>query len=451
MSELAAKIRKHEFVLDTQTGEDVSLDQILGAADYGTVVGEIRMKMQMDELDGKARYVCPLPGCGDHMMLKKVKVREKDPHRFYFKHRSNENQCAGTANLPPSMISALKFNGAKESVQHLAFKRLIVESIEADSTFGKAETEKRWVEADGGKWRQPDVQAKRGDQRIAFEVQLSTTFLHVIAQRMKFYRDNHGVLIWLFRDLNFSKYLQAEDDIFYSNNRNAFRGTDETAALSRETGRFALECAWMEPVIRAEGIRYEERRQKIFFDQLKFDVGHNETPRAYFYDCEAARARAQSVEQTLPWVRRFETYWLKEKFNIDEWHTLKNGLRGHGLALPDYPHTDPFEQLLHVLYSVKHGRMVDYGYTQAPFLALAHHLFDRRKGFIRVFEHALQTYGRTTLLTSEKNYPRFEAKAVGPNGYRRMIAEGDPAYDLDPSLRGVAAFLFPELDPAFIR
>jgi len=450
VSSFAALRQKHRIVIDVNTGEAVTVDQVLGDADYGTVVGDYRMRMQLEGLDGTYRYICPQPECCDQMVLKKVRSQDKDPFRFYFKHRHNENVCAGTEHLSAREICALKFNGAKESADHFAFKRRIVESIEADPTFEKPETEKRWVDDTNGKWRQPDVQVKRGGERIALEVQLSTTFLHVIAERRKFYRDTGGRLIWLFRDLNILAYRQAEDDIFYANNWNAFRITDQAVEQSCREHRLALECGWFEPVIRSEGITFEERKKQIYFDELKFDVGKNGVPRAYFFDTEAARERAERIGRTLPLVRRFETYWLKEKFNADEWRSLREGFSAQGVSLPEYPHTAPFEQLLHVLYSVKHGRMVDYGYTQAPFLDLAHHVFDRRKGFMRVFEHAMETYGRTALLTSEKNYPRFEAKAVGPNGYRRKIADRDPAYVLDPSLHGVVAFLFPELDAAFI-
>lgn len=452
MSDLAAIERKHPFVLDTETGDDVTLEQFLSNADYGTVVGELRMKLEIDGLDGRPRYVCPLPECRDGMSLKKVKVLDKSPHRFYFKHRHNENKCTGTQHLASSTISAIKFNGAKESRQHIEFKKRVVESIEADPSFEDCATERRWVQADGGRWRQPDVQARRGAQRVAFEVQLSTTFLHVIAQRMKFYRDNHGVLVWLFRDLNFSKYLQAEDDIFYANNRNAFRVTDETVARSKATGRFAMECAWMEPVIKAEGIKEEQRTVIVFFDQLHFDVGKNGAPRAYYFDCEAARARASQVSATLPAIQRFERYWLARRFDATEWAAVREGLLKLGASVPEYQHSDPFEQLLNVLYSVKHGRMIGYNYTKQPFADLGHHLFDRRKGFLRVFHLAIAAFDRIEQVKRDDLNGNLEGKArKEETGYFACIKRCDPDYDLPVELRSTVALLFPELPAAKIR
>lgn len=452
MSDLAAIVKRHPFVLDTETGGDVTLDLFLGDADYGTVVGDLRMRLEMEGLDGRPRFVCPIKECGDSMTLKRVEVRskaDKHPHRFYFKHRFNENKCRGTGHLPPSMISAMKFNGAKESRQHLEFKQRIVESIEADPSFSECMVEKRWVDADGGQWRQPDVQATRGDRHVAFEVQLSTTFLHVIAQRMKFYRDNHGVLIWLFRNLDFSKFLQAEDDIFYSNNWNAFRVTDETVALSKAEGRFALECAWKAPVIHGPALEWEQRTQTIFFDQLKFDVGKNQVPRAYFHNCEVDRAWAKAVEPTLPWVHRFEKFWLRQELDLDEWACLRDAMRTMGVDMPEHTYDDGnFRPLLNVLYSVKHGRMIGYDYKTDPFVRLGHHLFDQKKPFLRVFHLALNAFDRAAEVKRQDRNEKFSAKA---HDYLRLIAKHDPEFELGAGLSSVVAFLFPEIDRKRIR
>src|SRR3546814_8121637 len=87
------------------------------------------------------------------------------------------------------------------------------------------------------KWRQPDVQTTRGGKRWAIEIQLSTTFVHVIAERMKFYRENAGLMLWLFKDLDLEAFRLSEDDLFFSNNRNAFRVTPATLARSQRADR----------------------------------------------------------------------------------------------------------------------------------------------------------------------------------------------------------------------
>ncbi|WP_407066812.1 DUF6035 family protein [Extensimonas sp. H3M7-6] len=53
-------------------------------------------------------------------------------------------------------------------------------------------TEETW-KGSIGEWRRPDVQAKFGDLRMAFEIQLSTTYIRVIAERQEFYlREGEG-------------------------------------------------------------------------------------------------------------------------------------------------------------------------------------------------------------------------------------------------------------------
>jgi hypothetical protein len=447
-----AQRQKHRIVIDVNTGNAVTVSQVLGQADYGTVVSDYRIRMQIEGLEGTYRYVCPRDECRDQMILSKVRSRDKDPYRFYFKHRRHENSCAGTAHLSAREICALQFNGAKEGADHLLFKQRIMESIEADPTFGKPDAEKHWVDDTNGKWRQPDVQVMRGDQRIALEVQLSTTFLHVIAERMKFYRDTGGHLIWIFRDLDISNYRQAEDDIFYANNGNAFRVTDQTVARSKAMGRFAIECAWMEPVINAEGIKEEQRTAIVFFDQLHFDVGKNGAPRAYYFDCEAARARAIQVSATLPAIQRFERYWLARSFDATEWSAVREVLLKFGVSVPEYQHSDPFEQLLNVLYSVKYGRMIGYNYIKQPFADLGHHLFDRRKGFLRVFHLAIATFDRIEQVKGDDLNGNLERKArKEETGYFACIKRCDPDYDLPEELRSTVALLFPELPAAKIR
>lgn len=445
MNSFVALRQKHRIVIDVNTGHAVTVSQVLGRADYGTVVSDYRIRMQIEGLEGTYRYVCPRDDCGDQMILSKVRSRDKDPYRFYFKHRRNENSCAGTAHLSAREICALQFNGAKESAEHLAFKQRIMESVEADLTFGKPDAEKHWVDDTNGRWRQPDVQVMRGDQRLALEVQLSTTFLHVIAERMKFYRDTGGQLIWLFRDLEISNYRQAEDDIFYANNWNAFRVTDQTVERSRAERRFALECGWLEPVIRSDGVTFEERKQQIYFDQLKFDVGRNGAPRAYFFNTEAARERADQVSQTLPWVRRFETYWLSEGDQLTEWDALRNGFLTQGIELPEFRGERPFYQMLNMLYSIKHDRMVGFEYQSETYVRLGHHLFDQHKCLLGLFHRAIKVYGRTAVLDAEDRTEKFRRKA---DRYLPLVKQRHPDYTMDTKLRAVACFLFPEIDPA---
>ena len=77
-----------------------------------------------------------------------------------------------------------RFAQCKEGAQHKRVKLWPDRATGADPQFSAIDTEKRWKDADGICWRQPNVQGKWRGHRIAFEVQLSTTFLHLIAECM---------------------------------------------------------------------------------------------------------------------------------------------------------------------------------------------------------------------------------------------------------------------------
>ena len=70
-------------------------------------------------------------------------------------------------------------------------------------------------------------------QRFAFEVQLSTTFLTEIVGRREFYRVNGGAIVWVFEGFNPQENRTAEQDIFYLNNLNVFVVNERTLERSR--------------------------------------------------------------------------------------------------------------------------------------------------------------------------------------------------------------------------
>lgn len=442
----AAHHLSNPFVVDRQSGEWIDLDTFLGNGDYGQVVAEKRVRLRIEMLDGVVRYVCPR--CQEPMTLASVPVRTRDSTRFYFKHAHETGKCNGVAGLGERAICALKFNHQKEGRDHVRFKERLLDSLSADPSFAQTKAETRFVDVGGVRWRQPDVQSKADGRTIAFEVQLSTTFLHVIAERMRFYARNEAALVWLFRDLNVSDFRQAEDDIFYANNRNAFRLTEETVVRSKERQRFALECAWLEPKIQGGLVRDVEQRAVIDFCDLHFDVSSVGVPRAFYFDYDAARARAEKIVDGFDLRQRFETHWLAGAEDHDEWLALRTEFRGRRIELPEWPKSlDGFPQLLNMLYSVKHWRAI--GYRYKSLVEIAHHLHDRRKGFLWLFHHSLDAYGRVDA---------FKQMDIGPNCYGakveryRGVLLTNPQYAFDGKYVDLAQFLFPELpEKAFHR
>ncbi len=179
-------------VLDVEAGTFVSASSVIGT-DYARLI-QLRMEVRSRMRRGVPLYKCATCGVPVHICC------SRDAARFFFKHRHEDGSCpAVTAGaLNQVEIDARKYNGAKESRLHLQMKDWLVRSLSADGRFSDVLVEKIWKGAWTSQWRKPDVQAVYGGQRIAFEIQLSTTFLDVIAGRRDFYLAEGGLLFWIF-------------------------------------------------------------------------------------------------------------------------------------------------------------------------------------------------------------------------------------------------------------
>lgn len=215
--------------------------------------------------------------CGGAVMLVRTQQR-----CFYFRHHPDEE---GKRDCPIStrgvfsanQINCMKYNAAKESLAHLRFKGIIRDSLIADDQCSEPLVEKVWrgmPVAERATWRKPDVQVTHAGQRLAFEVQLSTTFLTEIVGRREFYRENGGAIIWVFQSFDPTQTRTSEEDICYLNNRNVFIVNEATLERSREARRMALDCWHAIPHLRERTVIDEWVRKEVFLDQLTVKTDH---------------------------------------------------------------------------------------------------------------------------------------------------------------------------------
>lgn len=179
-------------VLDLRSGA------ILPAVDaIGTDMDEamaLRMALSESIARNEPLYACPI--CGVPVYL----ISRKEARTFFFRHDLEDGRCPARTRgeLSEDEINARKYNGAKESQSHIRMKEIIAESLHCDPRFSQIKIEATWAALDRGKWRKPDVQAVFDGLPVAFEIQLSTTFLRVIAERRAFYLREGGLLCWIF-------------------------------------------------------------------------------------------------------------------------------------------------------------------------------------------------------------------------------------------------------------
>lgn len=450
--------RLYEVVLDRETGQCLSLETFLGGGDYGTIVNGKRVALENDLVEDRVRYVCPW--CESPMVLRSIPTRDRSEERFYFKHKDATDECRGIQGLSADEISARKFAHSKEGAEHKRFKRLVAESLDADPQFSGTLTEARWTDVEGTRWRQPDVQSQWRGKRVAFEVQLSTTFLHVLAGRMSFYRRNQGLLLWLFRDLNSDQFRLAEDDLFYSNNRNAFRVTEATVSLSQERRQFMLECLWHEPRWEANAITSVPKSRIVAFDELSFDVGDSGAPRAYFFDYggtvqmlaqgREAQAQQDAADQDRQLRESMEAAVVTFERAGDggpTWQALRRRFFRRGFELPLHLLSDPSPfYLLQAAYSAKAGRPVACGLPNL--ISLANNLFQRHKSALWVFTVLLTHFQQEAVFRANGDITRWKKRR---GEYRKGWLDGAPEYAPDRRFDSLLAFLFPDAAPALGR
>lgn len=422
-------------VMDLATG-NVAPAESWVSGDYQQVL-ELRMRLMQELQAGRPVLACPLCAVPVHL------VSLAAERRFYFRHETEDGRCPARTKgrLSGEQILALKYDGARESRAHLEMKEVIAASLRRDPDFSQVEIEPIWKGIDANSRRRPDVRALwRGKLPVAFEVQLSTTFLRVIAQRRQFYLRNGGLLLWVFKDFDMGDARLTQDDIFYNNNRNAFVASRETLEASRGAGKLVFDCVWSEPSIERGSLGWRQFHRHASFDELTIDQA---TQRVFLFDADGVKARISSEYADAELRGAFRSYWLRQPNAYDEelWTDLRERFEARGIELPIHPGVGHnLYALLDTLYTVSEGRMVGWRYENL--VKLAHGVFDRHKGLLWTFKLMLAAHDRGAEIVRSDSTRKWRAKVAS---YREAWASGDEDFDHDDTYDELVAFLFPEI------
>lgn len=423
-------------VLDLSTGEILPARETVGE-DYEKAL-QLRMNLRQGIAAVKPLLACPLCVVPVHL------VSLAQERRFYFRHETEDGRCPAKTkgNLSEERILAMKYDGARESAAHLRMKEIIAESLRCDPDFSGVEIEPIWKGAEANGRRRPDVRAVwRETLPVAFEVQLSTTFLRVIAERREFYLREGGLLLWVFKKFDMGNARLTQDDIFYNNNRNAFIAGEETLAASKEAGVFILDCVWSEPSIEEGRLQWSQRTGRAEFRDLSVE---QERQKVFLFDADAAKKRCLADATDGPLREDFRRFWLKLSASYDDsqWHSLQARFAERGVSLPRYPSgsSGPMA-LLDTLYTAREGHPVGWRYENV--VKVAHHVFDKHKGHLWAFKLMLSAHGRGAQILAEDTTRNWCGKKV--KTYLAAWASGAPEFAPDRTYDDLVAFLFPEI------
>lgn len=438
-------------ILESASGLEYSVQNVIGS-DYNLLL-QLRLSVKTSILEGEPQYLCA--ECFTPVYL----CCRRSTRRFFFRHTIEDGRCGASTRgeLTHEEIQARKYNGAKESLLHRQMKQWLVESLIASGQFTDIKQESRWKGMVTGKWRQPDVSALYHGQRVAFEVQLSTTFLDVIALRRLFYLKEGGLLFWVFAKFEeFSRRLTM-DDVFFNNNQNAFLVSGLTRDASFAAGDFLLDCVWAIPPDYLSTDEPLLQRQRVSFRELTLDPLKQQ---AYFFDYASACSERETEYEAerASWPGEFERWWIELADRCeslydqeDEAADFPNNaprhwgdggmmketpLRfyGHDLRIP--------AGVLDAFYSVKYGRPI--GVNRKHFIEVAHWFVPAYPRYLLWFRKALKVWIRGPLLTDQDKSGKW-AKRV--NEYKTEIQNNPEKYGVDQKHQRLLEWLFPELVP----
>lgn len=388
-----------------------------------------------------------------------VKPRmSKDKRRFFWHFRKN-SQCPYQGKSGPSqrILDAMRYNGQKEGAEHRRIKDLLVHSIEADQSFNSdtITVERRWWGVtDESKWRKPDISAERQGVRIAFEVQLSSTYLSVMRERHMFYLQNGGLLFWIFSGRT-TMQRQMQDDIFYWNNSNLFVADDETRRLSTEKRELILRCHYLQPQLKGPE-HWQERM--VRFSELTLDLVQQ---RAFYFDNAKARQEVEAgrINQLRAQLRqRFIALWTGPGAGSGEefrhgYQQIASELCKADIDLSSEP-TDDIKRLTWICLSAEAGTGV--GLRHGTLLEVANYAYAHCPQLVHYLLAVAKRAGKLTLLLEQDKDALTKRKRTGKTretwqdriegfrqSYRLHSDLPDCPYPVDRSYDRLFDFLFP--------
>ncbi len=424
-------------IFEIETGEFFSAQQAIGN-DYDKLI-KLRMELSESINSSKPKFLCPL--C--HVPVYIACSRHNNDKKFFFKHRVEEGNCPAItrSTYTQEQIEAIKYNGAKESPAHFRMKEIIAESLAYDSDFSDIKIEKVIKGADRKAWRKPDIQALwKGNLRVAFEVQLSTTFLQVIAQRRLFYKSEGGLVVWIFKRFDKENALMTQDDIFHNNNQNLFLVNEDTLKESKQHKGLMLNCHWKDLSVKSSHIITSWNSKYVKFKELEWNLDKQSI--YYFNYLQEYEKLADRLENG-DLKERFEEWWINLENTPEShnpvWNVFKDEFSNKEIYIYDYPYQ--IDILLSSLYSVKHKRII--GFRFQKFIQIAHLVADLRnnKKILQIFRVALYVYRLGDLIVSQDKEGKWKRKS---DEFRKLIYT-DKDYERDKNLDALMKLLFPEL------
>lgn len=254
---------------------------------------QTKLRFELNEVKNDERD--RILGCGRCFQIVKLRGGQAfNKRKLHFYHVLNNDDCpySDPNKYDRDQILRIKFNGQQEGFDHLDIKSKLSNILINSENITNVEIEKRRIlsiEDNSNEWKKPDIACNYNEYKIVFEIQLSTTFLDVIASRQSFYRKDKSFVIWVFK--HFDKDIFTHKDTFYANNENAFVFSDESFDISINEKELILECHYHEYESCGLIIKPPElKKEYVRLSQITFNT---DGYKAYYFDSDKSEKDAK--------------------------------------------------------------------------------------------------------------------------------------------------------------
>ena len=240
--------RTIDTVVDVETGKEIFADDFFSQSE--SAIFKMRTELQKAIYLRHPKYVCKY--CGQMVKISGRK-REKGAATF-FSHLRDSDDCdyKTTTGRTKREIEREKYSKCNEGERHKKLKECLATLLLRTRGVTNVRTENTMS---GNhpilKWRRPDVAVSYRGQEIVFELQLSSTFVSVIAERDLFYRLNKMFIIWVFNFDDQSEHVNLNNmvvkDVYYNHKLNIFIFDKAAYEESVKRGELILKCNWIKP------------------------------------------------------------------------------------------------------------------------------------------------------------------------------------------------------------
>ena len=279
--------RTIDTVIDTDTGLEISARDFFAQPE--NAIFKVRTELQKSIYLRKPKLVCKY--CRQAVKISGRKI-ERGKASF-FSHFKDSDECdyKTTTGRTRRDINREKYARCNEGERHKRLKTKIAELLEMTPGVSDVKVEKNII---GNhpilNWKRPDILASFRGQEIVLELQLSTTFISVIAERDLFYRLNKKFIIWVFNFDEQDEHVNLDNmmakDIYYNNKMNVFICDREAQKESEERGELILKCNWLKADGSWEYLNENSSNGLGGTFVCLSDLQYDSTYKPYYFDAE---------------------------------------------------------------------------------------------------------------------------------------------------------------------